>query len=806
MPPTDFSLWLISVLRRLPVPNLDPAPGPFRLAFEELIHPLLEREEIREVTASLGLNAREVVEELIMHEEEIFGSTPIEMSLRPDLRGWFQSLGVVFQASGSYEDPSWKVILSGVGPLLFTLVTSIFVPALLVLYLALLGAAFMVLFLLTEVGHVKVRFTASTESRLREEVFLPLLRSHLNDLLREAELDEPFQVTDASTLTDISGPEHLVSTEAIRSIERTSASINSGSIGVSGPRGAGKSTLLKNFCENRFAHPSRPELRILIPAPVQYEAKDFVIHVFGHLCTAVLAAAPRKTRPPRLPRLLNIVAGPLLIAGTAWALWPLSDPSLALADLLLWTEYLVLYAALPGLLAFVSGRFLGRKLIQFLRKKYRRTEEVSPVGLGEVVTPAFLGLTLMVFVTHQIITRTWPPREHFDYALLWTPYTPGLLLVLCGILLSVIARRAAMRPEVKRRPSSWDPVSTARRWSNRLRYLETTTSGITGSLQVAKPAQLSGSRTRALAEQQMGLPQLVAEYRDFATATALWWSELHEGRGRLVIGIDEIDKMSSQEAEQFLNQVKALFGTPNCLTLVSVSDDALTDFERRSFTVRDAFDTAFDDIVRVDPLDYLGVRELLTRRISGFPDSLVALCHVLSGGLPRETLRVARTLVRLRSGHQDDGTASLPQASHFAQELVRQEVGVLKKALLAQGLPARSAEGAQRTGSAIEEDIRGSLRTDWPAITAEELLRIGARWWDEADDLAVYAAQFLFLGAVLRLFTDTNRRVGVLLREDEAATIAHSTTLARARTIGVQSPNAQRLLVQEFLHAWEHTD
>lgn len=268
---------------------------------------------------------------------------------------------------------------------------------------------------------------------------------------------------------------------------------------------------------------------------------------------------------------------------------------------------------------------------------------------------------------------------------------------------------------------------------------------------MTKPVQVAGSRNKALAEQQMGLPQLVSEYRRFATLTARWWNGRQEGKGRLVIGIDEIDKMPPDEAEKFINQVKALFGTENCLTLVSVSDDALTNFEQRAFSVRDAFDTAFDDIVRVEPLDHSAVHELLTRRVSGVPDTYVALCYVLSGGLPLECLRVARTMVRFKHGSSSS---------------------VVKR-------PFQTAD------------------------FAKELLRIGDQWWREADSLSTYSAQFRFLGAVLRLFCDERRRIGGLLREQEPAAGPLLVLLARARVVGAQSPHAQMLLVEEFLERWE---
>jgi hypothetical protein len=49
---------------------------------------------------------------------------------------------------------------------------------------------------------------------------------------------------------------------------------------------------------------------------------------------------------------------------------------------------------------------------------------------------------------------------------------------------------------------------------------------------------------------------------------AAWQRSAHGGHGRVVIGIDEVDKIrDGDRAEAFLNDIKAIFGTPGCLYL-----------------------------------------------------------------------------------------------------------------------------------------------------------------------------------------------------------------------------------------------
>jgi hypothetical protein len=129
----------------------------------------------------------------------------------------------------------------------------------------------------------------------------------------------------------------------------------------------------------------------------------------------------------------------------------------------------------------------------------------------------------------------------------------------------------------------------------------------------------------------------VNEFRTFARTVA---AEVHRSGHRIFIGVDELDKIGSpDQAEQFLNEIKGIFGVPYLYFVVSVSDDALTAFERRGLPLRDAFDSSFDEIIHVDPLDYAESRRLLYRRVIGLSEPYVALCHCLAGGLPRDLIR-----------------------------------------------------------------------------------------------------------------------------------------------------------------------
>lgn len=188
-------------------------------------------------------------------------------------------------------------------------------------------------------------------------------------------------------------------------------------------------------------------------------------------------------------------------------------------------------------------------------------------------------------------------------------------------------------------------ADAARAHLSQVRFLQTFTSGWSGALSLpGVNAQGQYSRSVSQAEQPLSYPEIVNAFRAFAQTVA---TEVHRSGHRIFIGVDELDKIGSpDQAEQFLNEIKGIFGVPYLYFMVSVSDDALTAFERRGLPLRDAFDSSFDEIIHVDPLDYAESRRLLYRRIIGLSEPYVALCHCLAGGLPRDLIRAARLVVR----------------------------------------------------------------------------------------------------------------------------------------------------------------
>jgi hypothetical protein len=324
---------------------------------------------------------------------------------------------------------------------------------------------------------------------LRDQVLRPFIVEKRNDEVWNLRLfDTSIGEKSPPKLRVWSEPKRLVVTEAMKQVRVTARNVQSGSLGVSGPRGVGKSTILQFFGTDAATSDGR-DLPLVVPAPVDYEPREFIIYLFSQLCEAVLDRAADRS--------------------------------------------------------------------------------------------AIAAVT----------------RHHLE----------------------------------------------------QLRYLRTYTASWSASLTPRSFLTLARGYAKQRAEQPITLPELVNSFRGYSAQVASWQRDEHGGEGRVVIGIDEVDKIrDSDRAEAFLNDVKAIFGVAGCLYLVSLSEDAMVGFARRTPSIRSTFDSAFDELVPVGPMTYRHSEELLFKRVTGVPRPFIALCHVLAGGLPRDLVRTARALIGVR--------------------------------------------------------------------------------------------------------------------------------------------------------------
>lgn len=164
-----------------------------------------------------------------------------------------------------------------------------------------------------------------------------------------------------------------------------------------------------------------------------------------------------------------------------------------------------------------------------------------------------------------------------------------------------------------------------------------------------KGFELAGKRAVTLAGRALTYPEVVKRFRGFLSRIAAEQATEREVEpGRVIIGVDELDRIGTGEpARRLLNEIKAVFDVQGCYYLVSVSTEAQHDFELSGIGLRSVFDSSFDEVVRVDYLDFEYARKLLRRYVLDLSEQFQALAYVFSGGLARHLVRTARSIVEL---------------------------------------------------------------------------------------------------------------------------------------------------------------
>lgn len=490
----------------------------------------------------------------------------------------------------------------------------------------------------------------TTIDDLRREVVGPFLREQINGILAAQEHSDVMRITAAPGLADLSDREQLVLTDNINGTHQLCTSMSSGSIGVSGPRGVGKTTLLRCFCDPLLGASASEggsfrgfsDLRIFISAPVEFNTKDFVLHLFGKLCRTVIGSEQnldqdnsyrRGNGQPRRHASL-VVSCILVICGLGFigcALYrPKHIPELTKLDVFLGAGALSLATGIGIFIRWARSRWLARTssaetvplideakswlirigYLQTLTSGYSGSVKI-PTGLGLEVTSG-RQMSELEFTLPDLIDRYKTFAER-----------------------AISVRRSAGNPLLIAREAREQYVRVLDRRAALLHRIS----------QSLRNVAFIGRPSRFLANEE----ELIRQHARTVRETLAAMPKQYDGP-KIMIGIDEIDKIDIDSAQRFLNDIKAIFGVPNCLYLVSVSDEALAVFEQRVLLGRTAFDSSFDEVVRARELDFVSCRYLLRRRIAGMPDSLIAFCQIMSGGLPRDLIRTARSVVEVSAG------------------------------------------------------------------------------------------------------------------------------------------------------------
>jgi hypothetical protein len=146
--------------------------------------------------------------------------------------------------------------------------------------------------------------------------------------------------------------------------------------------------------------------------------------------------------------------------------------------------------------------------------------------------------------------------------------------------------------------------------------------------------------------------------------------------------------------------------------LISLSPGALAAADQRAVPLKTSSGGMFDETVWIEPLRLNDARSFLDQRVTGLPACFIALVYVLSGGLPRELVRVARALFTTFTADCGQPTKPAPryplsvELTVAAEHVIADEIRVLKQRTRA------SAASVEVSGMA---ELLKLLTTDvWP--------------------------------------------------------------------------------------------
>jgi hypothetical protein len=672
---------------------------------------------------------------------------------------------------------------------------------------------------------------ASFQQALLEKGVLPFLRKEINERLARSYSLE-MNVEQAPGLSELFDSAYEIPTDAIGKVERLIAQMPGGSIGISGPRGSGKSTLIGSLCRpasggwaSERVSEDRNRFEVMVAAPAEYVARDFFLYLFAVVCRKVLETTSSGESFPIRPllawwdtergvrmRASAFLHDGIVAIGGAIAILAIGSlgvlifgvPANARAGL---DSYLA-----PGGAAIVFGLALVERSLQARRRAIREA-----IFAPEVEAPPSPFWPDVLFTAGLIVVALGVGLVGYELdplmrSVLWALFGLGLGAAAYAHQRSSLRRTGEVAAALSRRfGGSSGAARIARERLRRIQFQQTFSAGWSGGLKVpgvfGSPVAVEAgvTRGRSATELVQTVPEIVHEFREFVESIS---SDSSGQKGRVIIGIDEVDKIESDErARAFLNDIKVIFGIPHCYYLVSLSEDALASFERRGMPLRDVFDSAFDEIVRVHYLRLADAKSLLYRRVVGLPVPFACLCYCLSGGLPRDLIRSARTMIDFAQ------TLGLKSLAVLTSALVRTElqrktdaiVAAVKRVQLEPEVSQMLRWSTVLTATSTE----GLLRQCIPSITVQTPVS-AAKLSDEevaarrsvvrlATELAVFA---YYCATLLELFNDKLDRNRLQWAEAAASEPRSLDRLAECRqTFAINTPLAWERL-SEFRNAW----
>lgn len=608
---------------------------------------------------------------------------------------------------------------------------------------------------------------------VREDVVLPEIREWINKN-KKPSFDHVLRLRDAIDLRLPAGLGPLVHTASIDRCAREINRLAPAAVGLAGRRGAGKTTVIERAVKNEFTDARyQPYLAVVASAPVRYDARDFVLHLHAAACQAVI----------------KYLAGSEYSSVTEterqWSRISRAERGKSLAVFMLRGVFKAALFVAAALLCAAwtwgsDGAVVRRELFAFVQRILVDSE-------GSVSTVDVAGFVIVLLLAAGMV----------------------LLVRIVGPIVKVIGGAAwgLFRWTLRSRPAA--PYVALRRLAeqqlHRIRFLQTHTNGWSGTL--SSPARTGFGITRAVqrAEQPLTHPEVVGRLRDFLSTVAEVLVSERQISG-VIVAIDELDKISDPaEAEMFLNEIKGIFGVPSCLFLVSVSEDALTAFERRGIPVRDTFDSAFTTMIHIAPFTLAESRTWLAQRVIGIPEPFVCLCHCLAGGLPRELGRTATILHDLHD--ETDYYSDDRRLSSIAQTMIAADLATKTRAFSHTAAQLEPDDD----GSGNPSELLSLLAPEVARYDSEDLHTLARNLLPTPDITSTTALQRLqaevasylyFCATLLDVFTDDLTEGNLTQACDDTNAESLIDMLCRARQqLGVNAQVSWQLLVT-FRRRW----
>jgi hypothetical protein len=679
-----------------------------------------------------------------------------------------------------------------------------------------------------------------------------------------------------SALTD----DKVVVTEAFGQLTRKLRERSEGSFGIAGPRGIGKTTLIRFLATGPGLPPpdnpdrradlgkavaARPRLGVVVSAPVRYQAKDFVLFLYAELCKKVIGPDADEALQDKLRDLgrerkssfdfalqswvtgVAILGAAAVTGGAVPLVWAIRHAVGAAVDIpaylgagLLASGVLALQTALRLLArptitlnSFGMGQFDSTGIYKYAPVNRRRRRRLLAITYNAPIQRVIwrfqcAAAAIVAGIALLLAGGGWPGGS-------W-PLVGGLTLVTIGAACLYLSRMVGPQAfDIRSRAGSVVKPDSTRLQELALETLlqiriqqsfaseRSTAAAVTGPSVLPARVEVGFKRGVTWEKREKSYPELVADVKTFLGAVA----EEYE----VVIGIDELDKLRTADSvEDFLNDIKGVFGVPGCYYLVSVSEDAAAGFERRGAPFRDVFDSSFDDVISLRPLGLVSARRILHGLMLGWTEPFIGLCFVLSGGLPRDLWRVTHELVAQRDADnneieigqaalalcRNEGEARLRAVRH---ELTRGQLDPKKAELLQliadlSFIDATASDmlrwqeelrnwGTRQQGIADSHDLITSAEDDLMTHQGSPVPAISPGAMPAARLALETAAYLLFAASVLQFFMP-ELIVGRLDFANAAAKSAHTAlaTLASSRQSLPLSPASSLAATERVRKEW----